>query len=378
METDNYIFVIGKNDANTLSELCISDVFDVRDRNKKRLILSKLLYNSTCKFFVESNFLKVLSVDNTKNKLILDLDEESNKLFRMLDNKAIDLLGDLLNNNLKTENIEVNLEGNLTYIPLVSDDKNNINTLRLCLDTKTTIMFNKNLIDFNNIKVGDMFRFLIGVESINLYSDESICFLRTFCHTAEIYRSNIDKLTKRVPINNYVFSTDVDNVFQKVVLDDQDISLIKTEVENENTFVNNNSINNLNVIPENDNVSSSSSSSSSNSSCSSSSSSSSNSSSSSSSYNSSSSSNSLSNNSNKNIFTKQPTNDKEQVKEQIKEIKEEIKEEINELKEEIKEVKEEVKEIENKKPKRQYKKRVITNELKVEKPKGKNGKKGKN
>ena len=233
MENDNYIFVIGKNDLNTISTgLTISDVFDVRDRSKKRLILSKLSFESNYKFFIESNFLKVLNVDLGKNKIILELDEISNKIFRSVDNKAIELLGDLLENNVKLENIDIDLEGDLTYIPMVSDNKNNADTLRLCLDTKTTLMYNKNIIDLNQIKVGDMFRFLVGLESINLYSSESICFIRTYCHTGEIYRTNIDKLTKRTPMNNYIFSTDVENVFQKVILDDQDISLIKTEVEN--------------------------------------------------------------------------------------------------------------------------------------------------
>jgi hypothetical protein len=114
-------------------------------------------------------------------------------------------------------------------------------------------MYNKNIIDLNQIKIGDMFRFLIGVESINLYPSESICFIRTYCHTGEIYRSNINKLTTRMPINNYTFSTDVNNVFQKVVLEDQDISLIKTEVENisdneQSKFIN--KLNDLTIISE--------------------------------------------------------------------------------------------------------------------------------
>ena len=53
MENDNYIFVIGKNDTNTLSSgLSISDIFDVRDRSKKRLILSKISFNTNHKFFI--------------------------------------------------------------------------------------------------------------------------------------------------------------------------------------------------------------------------------------------------------------------------------------------------------------------------------------
>ena len=43
MENDNFIFVIGQENINTIaSKLTISDVFDVRDRSKKRLILAKL------------------------------------------------------------------------------------------------------------------------------------------------------------------------------------------------------------------------------------------------------------------------------------------------------------------------------------------------
>ena len=97
MEHNNYIFVIGKNEVNTISTgLTISDVFDVRDRSKKRLILSKIAFQSNYKFFIESNFLKVLNVDQGKNKIILELDENSNKIFRLIDNKAMDLLGAVL------------------------------------------------------------------------------------------------------------------------------------------------------------------------------------------------------------------------------------------------------------------------------------------
>jgi hypothetical protein len=105
------------------------------------------------------------------------------------------------------------------------------NTFRLCLDSKTTLKYNKNSIELNQVKVGDMFRFLIEIESINLYPNELLCHIRPYCHMGEVYRTNTYKLNKRIPINNYTFSTDVENVFQKVVLDDQDISLIKTEVE---------------------------------------------------------------------------------------------------------------------------------------------------
>jgi len=70
MENDNYIFVIGKNDISAISNgLSISDVFDVRDRLKKRLVLSKLSFSSNNKFFVESNFLRVVNIDLAKNKM---------------------------------------------------------------------------------------------------------------------------------------------------------------------------------------------------------------------------------------------------------------------------------------------------------------------
>ncbi len=43
MENENHIFVIGKNNVKDINNyLEISDVFDVRDCSKKRLVLSKL------------------------------------------------------------------------------------------------------------------------------------------------------------------------------------------------------------------------------------------------------------------------------------------------------------------------------------------------
>ena len=251
-ENNNYIFVIGgKDDVSNISDnLAIHDVFDVRDRSQKRLILSKLLLNNN-KLLIESNFLKVVSLDLKKNKIILELDSESDKVFRLLDNKAIDLLGELLSeNNEKMDGVELNMEGELTYVPLISDENSSINTLRLCLDSKTTLKYNKNSIELEQIKVGDMFRFLIEIESINLYPNELVCHLKVYCHMGEIYRTNTYKLNKRTPINNYTFSTDVESVFQKVVLEDQDISLIKTEVEPEDEKEHNNTLNNLENISE--------------------------------------------------------------------------------------------------------------------------------
>lgn len=231
---DKHIYVIGGKDdfANILNNLDITDVFDVRDRTKKRLVLSKLAINNS-KLLIESNFLKVVSVDSNKNKVILELDSESEKVFKMLDNKVIESLGELLTDdtNEKMNDIELNMVGDLTYVPLVSDDNKSNNTFRLCLDSKTTLKYNKNTVTLDTVKVDDMFRFLIEIESINLYPNELLCHIKPYCHMGEIYRTNTYKLNKRTPINNYTFSTDVESVFQKVVLDDQDISLIKTEVE---------------------------------------------------------------------------------------------------------------------------------------------------
>lgn len=229
---DTFIFVIGKTNSSVIEEnLKIDDVYDVRDRTHKRLILSKLMLNNN-KLLVESNFLKVIDIDLKKNKLILELDEETDKLFRTLDNKCIELLGSLLEDD-KMNNIEIVMDGDLTFVPLVSDD-NSSNILRLCLDNKTTLKFNKNDISLDQVKVGDMFRFLTEIESINLYPSELICHTKQYCHMGEIYRTNIHKLNKRTSINDYTFSTDAENIFKKVVLEDQDISLIKTEKEPDN------------------------------------------------------------------------------------------------------------------------------------------------
>lgn len=251
MDNNNFIFVIGKNDYTLVdTELNVLDVFDVRDKSKKRLMLSKLSYGLNKKFFIESNFLPVVNVDLVKNKLILELDNESSNVFRTIDNKVINLLGDLLENNSSFDDVEI--EGNLTYIPLVSDEKSSSNTLRLCLDSKMTFKYNTSLINLSEVKVGDMFRFLLGIESINLYPNEEICFVRTYCHAGEIYRTNISKLEKRTSINNYKFTTEVENIFTPVVLEDQDISLIQTEIEDFNNRVDTKNNFQIDAIEEND------------------------------------------------------------------------------------------------------------------------------
>jgi hypothetical protein len=229
------IFVIGtdNNFNETIENLNITDIFDVRDRTRKRLILSRLATNEK-KLLIESKFLKVVGIDNIKNKIIIELDNETENIFRQIDNKVIDLLGGLLDeDNTKMENVELNLENELTYVPLVSDDEKTKNTFRLCLDSKTVLKYKKNTINLQQIKIGDMFRFLIELESINLYPNELLCHIRLYCHIGEIYRTNTVNLNSRKHINDYTFSTDVENVFNKIVLEDQDINLIKTEKEPE-------------------------------------------------------------------------------------------------------------------------------------------------
>ncbi|AYV80032.1 MAG: hypothetical protein Gaeavirus6_7 [Gaeavirus sp.] len=244
---DNYYFIAGKDNLENISKLEISDVFDVKDKTGRRLILSKLQYNNA-KFYIETNFLKVLSIDVPKNRIILELDQYTENLLSTIDDKCINLISELFDDNDKLRNIEINIESELSFRTLVQSQaqaqaqeksfqvqvqvQSQSKTTKLYIDLDTNIILNNDNININSIKPNDMLRTLIGIESINLYPAESVCFTRTYCHMAEIYRSNLIKLEKRININNYSFSSDIKSIFkEEIILEDQSFDFTKTEVE---------------------------------------------------------------------------------------------------------------------------------------------------
>ena len=248
-DDDNYYWIFDKDSIDKISNLSIKNVYDVTDRSNRPLILSTLKYDD-CKFFIESTLLRVVNIDPSKNKIFIELDEISEKVFTKVDNICVDLLGELLesdeNNRLANTVLNVGSELNFNSIAKDYNEKyisNEVNAksvdvnkkfMKLSVDSSTIITQNKKRININSIKPNDIIRFLVCVESINLYPEELVCFVRTYCHLIEVFRNTnneIEEITNRKPVEKYDFHSNTDTVFKKTVLNDQDISFAKTEVE---------------------------------------------------------------------------------------------------------------------------------------------------
>ena len=249
MENIKEIFKIGIDDDifKPLNNLKINEIYDVRDKSNKRLIFNEILLNNN-KFFIESNFNKVISIDPDTKKIIIQIDDIFRNFFEELDNTILNLLQELfINDEFLT--LLGSYDDNIEYNSLIKEDGNNF---RFKIDNDTTILYNNNNINFDQIKINDSIRILLSIESINLYPNEKISFLRLYIHLIDVYRPKVYNLNKK-SITNYKFSHDASTVFEKIKLDTEDLSYIQTDVksdncnyENINELQNNNQETNIN------------------------------------------------------------------------------------------------------------------------------------
>lgn len=236
------------DDFNDFDNFKINEIYDVRDRSNNRFIYNEVLYKGE-KIFIETNFGRVKNIDLVHKKTIIEFDSESLNFFDNLDNRCVNLLGDLFENNDEFINMIGDFDKNLEYNSLIKENSKNI---KFKFDIDSNIMHNDQKINFTDLKIDDMVRTLISVESINLYTDEGIAFLRLYVHVCDVYRPKVYNFQKKCNIINYKFSSEID---EKIKLEEEDISYVKNENKLENEDENKleeiyNSNKNENIIVE--------------------------------------------------------------------------------------------------------------------------------
>jgi hypothetical protein len=229
-----------------LDNLKINDSYDVRDKSNKRLVYNELIINDS-KLYIETNFNKIININNDNRKLCILLDNELHSFFEDLDNKVVLLLDELFENNDFLNLLGDFDSNNIQYNSII---KENNNTVKFKIDNDTEITYNNNNININDIKENDYIRMLLSIESINLYPNETICFLRFRIHLIDIYRYKTINLNSNYKLNNFKFTSDVHKFFKKITLDSEDISYIQTDVNEEDNSYIRNQLDNIDIIQE--------------------------------------------------------------------------------------------------------------------------------
>lgn len=229
---EKIVYKITNNDSNIINDLTIGEYFPIQDNNNNKLLINKLLSNNK-KLFIESEFLKVIKVEN--NKLLLELPSNYKNFFNILDEKCLNLLENLINNESELDTWDIEWDSqNIEYKSIV-DSSSNI--LKINTNSNTKIKFNNKNTDITQIKEGDLVGLVLGLDYISLLIDSMIARTKLYCYFVEIHRPNHYKIEQRETINNWDFSSKIDssNIFIKTDTNDNDNFDVKTEI-NKNLF----------------------------------------------------------------------------------------------------------------------------------------------
>ncbi len=232
---NKHIIVIGKEDSNynNFEKLNYISVYDVKDKSKKRLIYAKLNYEDN-RLLIETDYLNLLEVDLSKNYFKVELNETTRDLLENIDNRGVELMDNLLNCNEEVKEMNLDINGEFSYITLkkVDSQQNSYLRVRLCENSKVYLNnkeINKDEIDNLKLDTGDMIRFLLEIDSINIYPQENICGLKNFCLFIDIKKKIDETIFTRTKIDNYKFSNNKLNN-NKIILEDYDLSYLRTDV----------------------------------------------------------------------------------------------------------------------------------------------------
>ena len=240
------IFIINDENKIVVENINYTTIYDVKDKTKKQLIYAKLEYEND-KLFIETDKYNVIEFNPDKKYLKVELDNNSFELFNSIDNRGIELLELLLESD---EVRELNLEKNITFSTLSKlDEKTQKNYLRVRLCENTKINLNKkqiNIDDFNKLtfQPDDNVRFLLEMDSLNLYPQENICGIKCFCSYIDIQTHIDENLFCRPKIDNYKFSALKNN---NIILEEYECDYGATDMSPKQH--NNSNITNITNIP---------------------------------------------------------------------------------------------------------------------------------
>jgi hypothetical protein len=205
--------VIGTNENDFESEkfnYVSNNVFELLDKSKKPLFWAQVNYYNN-NFYIETDYLTVLDINSEMKYIKVELDEKTLNLFNQIDDRAVELLDNLISNEEFSDLFD-EIEGQLDYSTLAKlNNSNNKYFLKLKLDDKIKISLNKkksNMNELYNHKFSseDKLRLLLEINSLNLYKNDYKCGLKYYCHNIEI-NTPINVSQFKRPVNdNYKFT----------------------------------------------------------------------------------------------------------------------------------------------------------------------------
>ena len=187
-----------------------NNVFELLDKSKKPLFWAQLDYNNNI-FYIETDYLTVLDFNTEMKYIKVELDEKTKNFFEKIDDRGTELLKNLLTDEEYSDLFD-EFEPKLDYSTLIRlDNITNKFYFKIRLDDKIKINFNKKKISINELynhkfSSKDKVRFLLQINSLNLYKNDYKCGIKYFCHNIEV-NTPIDVLQFKRPVNdNYKFT----------------------------------------------------------------------------------------------------------------------------------------------------------------------------
>lgn len=252
--------IIGTNENDFESEkfnYVSNNVFELLDKSKKPLFWAQLNYDNN-NFYIETDYLTILDFNLEMKYIKVELDEKTIDLFNKIDDRAVELLDNLLSNEEFSDLFD-EIEGQLDYSTLAKlNNTSNKYFLKVRLDDKIKISLNKkksNMNELYNHKFSseDKLRLLLEVNSLNLYKNDYKCGLKYYCHNIEI-NTPINVSQFKRPVNdNYKFTPSKINqpIAEELECDLGATEISPKEVSTFSTFINTEENEN---IEENNNV----------------------------------------------------------------------------------------------------------------------------
>ena len=232
MITTSLVIGTNENDFETGKFNYVSNnVFELLDKSKKPLFWAQVNYDNN-NFYIETDYLTVLDFNSEMKYIKVELDEKTLNLFNQIDDRAVELLDNLISNEEFSDLFD-EIEGQLDYSTLAKlNNTNNKYFFKLKIDDKIKISLNKKKSNMNelfnhNFSSEDKLRLLLEINSLNLYKNDYKCGLKYYCHNIEISTPiNISQF-KRAVHDNYKFTTSKIN---DIIVEELECDLGVTEV----------------------------------------------------------------------------------------------------------------------------------------------------
>jgi hypothetical protein len=226
--------IIGTNDHEYRPEKFnynSNNVFELLDKSKKPLFWAQLGYNNNT-FYIETDYLTVFDFNSDMKYIKVELDEKTKSLFDRIDDRGVELLNNLISNDDLYDLFD-EIDGNIDYSTLIKlDNQTRKYYFKIRLDDKIKINFNKKKTSITELSQHkflseDKIRFLLEINSLNLYKNDNKCGIKYFCHNIEV-STPIDTSQFKRPVNdNYKFTPSKIN---DIIVEDLECEYGATEV----------------------------------------------------------------------------------------------------------------------------------------------------